>query len=1151
MKKLFTKIVCTLLLCNFAIQLSAASDFHLNDKPCVVCPTLSDVNNPITIQLSNDTIALATASTTLSPDSLVANFGFTTAEAFVTWADPDDCNNLQHTWADQNFDLGNGNFKILREWTVLDWLANETTTHYQIIRNTFGDGNYCVGVVTVSVDPWTCTSFVVAANSLAPGFNYENLVLDPPEGTALNLGITDINISGTVAGVDFQCTTTYNVVDNTPPVAIALQDVQISLDANCSAEITPEMIDNGSHDGNCGNVTLSVSPNMLTADDAGETVAVTLTVVDESGNTNITWATVTVSECGTGSSNLACITFTTAGPLQNDGIQFTPEDFLADTTGIGNDLSLEITDEDGNIIPGAYIPALSYGTFYYTVTDNTTGNSCWGTLSIPLPFLPCTFLSCHANVFMSLDANGSVSFGPEDLSPNLADCPDLTVTIADQDNNFVTSGTEVTLTEAGNYFYTISNSDGNSCWGNLNMGDYVPCPSTLACNDFINVSMSSSMGGAPTALITSDMLLEGNTTGCDIDSYEIELNDTGVVGYYYSGVGSVLVDQPSVYTYTITDPITQNSCWGTVSIEIIGECNTLSDVSIPGDIDLAITGLNNSNLYETLTPENLENNYGFAYSEVNPTWPSSSCDNLLETYDDIVIDLGDGSYKVIRTWTVLDWLTAGIITEVQIIQNIVFPGIICDFLPNSAPLGDCDSGHTDEDDVEWPDDLNNIADYRISPAELVLYSGVDPADSEPVFVNNASEYTTEYVDILNQLQVNQMTVCRVWTVYANSTIVANYSQKLIIDISNFNALVAVSTMFNRPIPGVELNNDIFTNDTGVAFVEEDGTIQLEKEDESYNGVTIRDLIMIQQYILGLREFEDYQIMASDANADDLVTAFDIIEVKKVITEITPFSESDWFFIDVSNPIGNVIQPKASYVGIKRGDVDDDAFLGDPLNREEGIMVLNDVLINNGESYETKLQYDGDELSLGVEVHMYYDANLITIDELYVENSALTIDYNIDIPGEIHLTLFSTSNNAFLFADENLINIAFTANSNGLLSQAIENNSARNSYLLGIDYELVKLNVQIGEPISTGIDAIEVHDQLFTVYPNPATQNVNFDFIEQVPAEFTIQLFNTNGQLVSQNKNETNISVDALSSGMYMYKLIADDRAYSGLLSVIK
>ncbi len=1152
MKNFFTKMVCAFLLCNFAVQVSAAIDFDLNEKSLVVCPTIADINLPITIEISDDTVELATANTTLSPDSLVANFGFTTAEAFVTWDDPDQCNNLALTWADQNFDLGNGNFKIIREWTVVDWDLSETTNHFQIIRNTFGSGNYCVGVVSISVNPWDCSAFVNSTNALAPGFNYENLVMDPPEGTALEIGIFDVLISGTVAGEDFQCTTTYNVLDNTPPVPVAFQDVQISLDSDCIAVITPAMIDNGSHDGDCGGVTLSVSPDTLTVADAGETVIVTLTVTDEAGNTNLTWSTVTVSECGTGSSSLACIAFSVAGPLQNDGIQLYPEDFLADTIGVSDDLSIEITDEDGNVIPDAYIPALSYGTFFYTVTDNATGNSCWGTLNIPLPFLPCTFLSCNSNVFLSLDANSSVTIGPEDLSNSLADCPGLTVTIADEDNNFITSGAEVTLTQAGSYFYTISNTDGNSCWGNLTIGDYVPCPANLACNDFINASMSSSMGGAPTATITSDMLLEGNTTGCDIDSYEIVLNDTGVAGYNFSGIGSVLVDEPSIYTYTITDPVTGNSCWGSISIEIIGECNTLADVSIPADIDLAITGLTDTNLQSTLTPENLQNNLGFLYNEVYPSWPFYTCDNLFSTYDDLVIDLGEGSYKVIRTWTVLDWLTAELISEVQIIQNIVFPGIICDFLPNSAPLGDCDSGHTDEDDVEWPDDLNNIADFRISPDELALYSGVDPADTKPVFVNNAGEYTVEYIDILNQLEVNEMTVCRVWTVYANATIVANYSQKLIIDISNFNSLVSVSTMFNRPIPDVELNTGIFTNGSGVAFVNQDGAIELNKPDDPHNGITIRDLVFMQQHILGVRDFNNFQLLAGDTNLDDRVSAIDLVQTIKTIISATPNGFNDgWFFLDYTDSIEHTIQPKANYFGIKRGDVDDDAFLGDPIDREEGIMILNDVLINNGESYETKLQYEGDELSLGVEIHMYYDENLITIDELYLENSNLTFDYNIAIPGEIHLSIFSTANSAFLFADENLINIKFTANSNGLLSQAIENNSARNSYLLGIDYELVNLNIQIGEPISTGIDATDIHNELFKVYPNPATDLVNFDFIDNVPAEFTIQLFNTSGQLVSQNKNQASIDVNELSSGMYMYQLIAEGQAYSGLLSIIK
>jgi len=1155
MKNLFTKLVCVTLLCNLSAQMSASTDFELNEAPSVVCPTVADVNFPPTVELAIAGIDINSASATMTPELLVNDYGVAADDAYVTWDDPDNCDNLQETWEDQVFDLSNGSFKILRSWTVLDWDLNETTSGVQIIKNILTSSSYCESFVETYVTPWACEYILNSADLLAPGIAYDNLVMDPPQGTVLGLGITAVNISGTVAGEDFSCITSVDVLDDAPPVAIAIQNLSISLiGPDCNAVLYPSQIDNGSHDGACGTVTLSISPDFITSDMAATDVNVILTVTYESGNINQTWTTATVSACsGTGGNSLACIGFTVVGPLQDDGIQLSPEDFLADSSTASDDLSLEITDEDGNVIPGAYIPALSYGTFIYTITDNATGNSCWGTLSIPLPFLPCEFLTCNDQVHLTLEANGTVTFGPEDLSPGLGNCTNLEVTITDLDNNIILTSPQPTMNEAGSYYYTISNADGNSCWGNLTIGDFTPCPSLLVCNAQLNVSMSSVNGGAQTATITSNMLLEGNSTGCDLDSYLIELNDTGVVGYFYSGIGSVVVDQPSIYTYTVTDPATGNSCWGTAYIEQVENCYTLADVNFPDDLDFALSGINASNLYATFTPENLVSNLGVTYEDANASWDLiPNCGNLASTYDDAVIDLGDGSFKILRTWTILDWLTAEISTHVQIIRNIVFPGIICDFLPNSATLGDCDSGHTNSDDVEWPDDLLTIADYRITPNELALYSAADPADTKPVFVNNASQYTVEYTDILNEFQIQQLTVGRVWSVYTGGVVVANYTQTLVIDISDLNSLVAVNTMFERPIPDVELNNDVLTDNSGVAYLDDDGDINLNRIDDPTNGVTIRDLIFVQQYILGLRDLTDHQLMAADFSSDDQITAMDLVEIRKNILEVSPGPFSDWRFVDVTETtLGSTLRPKGNFIGIKPGDVDDDAFLGDPIMREEGIMLLSDVLINNGENYEATLEYDGEELSLGVEIHLYYDENLIEVTELYVDNPDMAIDYNLDEPGEIHVTMIQNGNSGFVFADENLINIKFAATSNGLLSQAIKFVSPRNSFLLGLDYELITLSIEMGEVIGTGVETTAIHSEMFEVYPNPARDIVNFDFIDETPSDFTIQLFDTNGQLISQHKNQTAINVNELSSGMYLYKLIDEDRAYSGLLSVIK
>lgn len=87
------------------------------------------------------------------------------------------------------------------------------------------------------------------------------------------------------------------VDDNTPPTAIC-QDITVNLDASGNATITASQIDNGSYDetGGSGLGNMSLSQTDFDCTDAGNTIEVTLTVNDNSGNSSTCTANVTVQD---------------------------------------------------------------------------------------------------------------------------------------------------------------------------------------------------------------------------------------------------------------------------------------------------------------------------------------------------------------------------------------------------------------------------------------------------------------------------------------------------------------------------------------------------------------------------------------------------------------------------------------------------------------------------------------------------------------------------------------------------------------------------------------------------------------------------------------------------------------------------------------
>jgi len=114
------------------------------------------------------------------------------------------------------------------------------------------------------------------------------------------------------------------IEDNTPPQVI-VQNISIDLDENGNANITPDMIDNGSNDA-CGIQSLSLNTNSFDCSNLG-TNEVTLTVVDVNGNTASGSANVIVNDI----TKPTVITQNTSVTLANGIATITPADVDGDT----------------------------------------------------------------------------------------------------------------------------------------------------------------------------------------------------------------------------------------------------------------------------------------------------------------------------------------------------------------------------------------------------------------------------------------------------------------------------------------------------------------------------------------------------------------------------------------------------------------------------------------------------------------------------------------------------------------------------------------------------------------------------------------------------------------------------------------------------
>jgi len=117
-----------------------------------------------------------------------------------------------------------------------------------------------------------------------------------------------------------------------------------------------------------------------------------------------------------------------------------------------------------------------------------------------------------------------------------------------------------------------------TCVFQVSVIEFIPTSSVLACNNHINLSLD----GDCSAVLTADMILEGNLYRC-FENYCIEVRTTS--GVIHSNLFTAN-DEGKTFIVSVIDcngPNPTNSCWGTVTIEE----KLLPVFKCPGDLTVA------------------------------------------------------------------------------------------------------------------------------------------------------------------------------------------------------------------------------------------------------------------------------------------------------------------------------------------------------------------------------------------------------------------------------------------------------------------------------------------------------------------------------------------------------------------------------------
>lgn len=347
----------------------------------------------------------------------------------------------------------------------------------------------------------------------------------------------------------------------------------------------------------------------------------------------------------------------------------------------------------------------------------------------------------------------------------------------------------------------------------------------------------------------------------------------------------------------------------------------------------------------------------------------------------------------------------------------------------------------------------------------------------------------------------------------------------------------------------------------------DYEVNAAKTDGLLDGVSTLDLVLMQRHILGQQFFDDpYQLIAADVNGDHVVTALDMLELRKAILGIIDEfpNNNSWMFmdeqstIDINDPfsfdksivVNDLSQDmmNVNFTGVKVGDVNNSIDLSKkkdlrPSKNQDYDLMLDNRFVSKNEIIDLELSFDDQEIS-GLQFQLEFNNfevvevnSLSTLEEneFYLNNNKL----NVSVVEEL-------DNNRDLFLSLKL--------------KALTDTRILDGIGLGVELTPEAYNLKKDSFYNINIKA-ETDTYSFRLYqnePNPFQDFTVLKFELDEDADGQVLFYNLNGMVlkVIEDKFRKGVNTYILSkddfntNGVIYYKLkVGDNEEVKTMLSI--
>ena len=339
----------------------------------------------------------------------------------------------------------------------------------------------------------------------------------------------------------------------------------------------------------------------------------------------------------------------------------------------------------------------------------------------------------------------------------------------------------------------------------------------------------------------------------------------------------------------------------------------------------------------------------------------------------------------------------------------------------------------------------------------------------------------------------------------------------------------------------------------------DFTVTPHKDDDPMNGVSTLDLVLMSKHILGIELLDSpYKIIAADVNNSGSITTFDIVQLRKMILNVTETFESntswrfiptDFVFPDPSNPFASNF-PEIININDFDGNADFD-FMAIKVGDLNGSAVANDNSLTPRTAADIfTFEVEETKLSVGETYAVHFKAPLSEVQgyqfTLAYDTETLVLKTILDgAGGSEHIAMLqpgilTTSWNGTTDTQK-AFSLVFEAKQQQLLSQAIKVTSTHTTaeaYDLLSNTKDIKLKF-VQQDLTQGF-------VLYQNQPNPFKSETTIGFELPRDMEVRLVLHDLTGQVVSEEvntfkagKNEIKVNNRTLPAGMLYYTLSTD------------